>query len=71
MSVELSIQGMHCDGCVRRVKKILERAGTPACAEVLGALYAAGLPVAEVNMTPAKLEDVLLRVLRSGNGGAA
>ena len=29
MSVELSIQGMHCDGCVRRVKKILERAGTP------------------------------------------
>jgi ABC-2 type transport system ATP-binding protein len=49
----------------------LERAGTPACAEVLGALYAAALPVADVTMTPAKLEDVLLRVLRSGNGAGS
>ncbi|MBL8923187.1 MAG: ABC transporter ATP-binding protein [Myxococcaceae bacterium] len=48
----------------------VERAGAPACADVLGALYAASLPVADVNMTPAKLEDVLLRVLRSGNGSA-
>lgn len=29
MSTELSIQGMHCDGCVRRVRKILEKTGAP------------------------------------------
>lgn len=41
MSIELSIQGMHCDGCVRRVKKILEKAGAP---------------VADVSVGSAKLE---------------
>ncbi len=40
-----------------------ERAGTPRSAEVLAALFAAKLPVADVAMQPAKLEDILLRVL--------
>ncbi len=44
----------------------IERQGTPSCAEVLGALYAATVPVGEVSMTPPKLEEVLLRVLRDG-----
>jgi ABC-2 type transport system ATP-binding protein len=52
----------------RRTYVFIERAGTPSCADVLGALYAAHLPVAEVSMAPSKLEDVLIRVLR-GNGG--
>ncbi|MER2566212.1 MAG: ABC transporter ATP-binding protein [Myxococcaceae bacterium] len=54
----------------RRTYVFIERAGTPSCADVLGALYAAHLPVAEVSMAPSKLEDVLIRVLR-GNGGVA
>jgi ABC-2 type transport system ATP-binding protein len=44
----------------------IERAGTPSCADVLGALYAAGISVTEVSMSPPKLEDVLLRVLKVG-----
>ncbi|MFZ5446722.1 MAG: ABC transporter ATP-binding protein [Myxococcota bacterium] len=40
-----------------------ERAGTKTSAEVLAALFAAKLPVADVAMQPAKLEDVMLRVL--------
>ncbi len=54
-----------------RAFTFIERAGTPSCADVLGALYAAGLPVAEVSMAPSKLEDVLIRVLRGNGTGAA
>jgi ABC-2 type transport system ATP-binding protein len=51
-----------------RAFTFIEGAGTASCAEVLGALYAAQLPVTEVVMTPSKLEDVLLRVLKNGAG---
>ncbi|MCA2980084.1 MAG: ABC transporter ATP-binding protein [Myxococcaceae bacterium] len=51
-----------------RTFTFVERAGTASCAGVLGALYAAGLPVADVAMTPTRLEDVLLRVLKGGSG---
>jgi len=55
----------------RRAFTFIERAGSPSCAEVLGALYAAQLPVADVSMAPPRLEDVLIRVLRSSGPGAA
>ncbi|MBL8917193.1 MAG: ABC transporter ATP-binding protein [Archangium sp.] len=41
----------------------VERSGTPRAAEVLSALFAAKLPVGDVAMQPAKLEDILVRVL--------
>ncbi len=44
----------------------VERPGTGSAATVLRALITAGLPVADVNMVPSRLEDVLLRVLRGG-----
>jgi len=47
-----------------RVFTFVEQPGSGSAAEVLGLLYAAGLPVADVTMVPAKLEDVLLRVLK-------
>jgi ABC-2 type transport system ATP-binding protein len=42
----------------------VERAGTQSSAQVLSALFAAGLPVADVAMQPAKLEDIMLKVLK-------
>jgi ABC-2 type transport system ATP-binding protein len=54
-----------------RTFTFMERAGTPSCADVLGALYAASLPVTEVSMAPSKLEDVLIRVLRGNETGAS
>jgi ABC-2 type transport system ATP-binding protein len=42
----------------------VERSGTQSCAEVLGQVYAAKLPVGDVLMQPAKLEDIMLRVLK-------
>ena len=42
----------------------VERAGTTRMAEVLGRAYASGLQVGDVAMQPAKLEDILLRVLK-------
>ena len=41
-----------------------ERPGQAGASEVLAALYAAGAPVADVTLKQAKLEDVLLRVLK-------
>jgi ABC-2 type transport system ATP-binding protein len=38
----------------------------PRAADVLAKLFAAGLPVADVSTTAAKLEDILLRVLKEG-----
>lgn len=42
-----------------------ERPAQPTSAEVLAKLYAAGLPVADVDTRRSKLEDVLLEILRS------
>ncbi len=42
----------------------LERAGSPPSGELLRAVYAAGLPVAEVDTRSARLEDILLQVLK-------
>ncbi|MGO8968813.1 MAG: ABC transporter ATP-binding protein [Myxococcaceae bacterium] len=47
-----------------------ERPGHPRAGEVLRMLYAAGLPVQEVETRASKLEDVLIEVLH-GRGGAA
>jgi ABC-2 type transport system ATP-binding protein len=44
--------------------QFVEQAGTQSSAQVLSALFAAGLPVADVAMQPAKLEDIMLRVLK-------
>jgi len=41
----------------------VEAAGTAQAAEVLAALFAAKLPIDDVSMVPASLEDVLLKVL--------
>lgn len=42
----------------------IERTGTARASDVMGSLFKAGLPVGDVAMQPAKLEDILLRVLR-------
>jgi ABC-2 type transport system ATP-binding protein len=47
-----------------------ERNGRARAGEVLRGLYAAGLPVAEVETRASRLEDVLIEVLH-GRGGAA
>lgn len=47
-----------------RVFTFVERAGSQSCAEVIAALFAAALPIADVTMQPARLEDVLMRVLK-------
>ncbi|MEW5741018.1 MAG: ABC transporter ATP-binding protein [Myxococcota bacterium] len=49
-----------------RVFSFVEHSGSESAAEVLALLFAAALPVADVQMAPAKLEDVLLKVLREG-----
>jgi ABC-2 type transport system ATP-binding protein len=46
----------------------IERRGGISGSQVLGALYAAGLPIVEVAMSQSSLEDVLLRVLHAGDG---
>ena len=48
----------------------IERNGRPRASEVLRALYAAGLPIQEVETRASRLEDVLLEVLRGGAGAA-
>ncbi len=48
----------------RRAVSWTERAGTAPSGDLLRALYNAGLPVAEVDTRSARLEDVLLQVLR-------
>jgi ABC-2 type transport system ATP-binding protein len=45
--------------------RFVERAGTQTSAQILKSVFEAGLPVADVSMQPAKLEDILLRVLKS------
>jgi ABC-2 type transport system ATP-binding protein len=47
----------------RNTFSFIERQGTPTCAEVLKALYAANFAVSQVSMQPASLEEVLLHVL--------
>jgi len=46
-----------------------ERPGTPTTGEVLKALYACNLPVTDVETRAARLEDVMLQILR--NSGAS
>ena len=48
------------------VYSFTERPDTKPAAEVLSALITAGLPVADVNMVPSRLEEIMLRVLRGG-----
>lgn len=43
--IRLQIEGMHCDGCVRRVRKLLEMAGA---SEVHGVTVGS----AEISVTP-------------------
>ena len=50
-----------------RVFTFVEQAGTGSAAEVLALLFAAQLPVADVSMQPARLEDILLKVLKDGS----
>jgi ABC-2 type transport system ATP-binding protein len=45
-----------------------ERPGHPGTGEVLRGLYAAGLPIQEVETRASKLEDVLIEVLHGGGG---
>jgi ABC-2 type transport system ATP-binding protein len=42
----------------------VERDGAAPAGELLGALYAAGVPVAQVETRSSRLEDVMLEVLR-------
>lgn len=58
MSTKLAIQGMHCDGCVRRVRKILERAGVPATEVVVGS--------ATVEAPPAELAKAIASLASEG-----
>jgi ABC-2 type transport system ATP-binding protein len=52
--------------CLTFVERPPEAApGAPRAVEVLQGLFAAGLPIAEVAMEAARLEDVILRVLAS------
>ncbi|HVE86751.1 MAG TPA: ABC transporter ATP-binding protein, partial [Myxococcales bacterium] len=46
----------------------VERTGQPTSSAVLGALYAAGLPVLDVETRRSRLEDILLSVLRGPHG---
>lgn len=58
MSTKLAIQGMHCDGCVRRVRKILERAGVVASEVVVGS--------ATVEAPPAELAKAIATLASEG-----
>ena len=49
-----------------RALSFTERVGSTSASDVLASLFAAKLPIVDVNMVPRRLEDVLLRVLRGG-----
>jgi copper chaperone CopZ len=49
---------MHCDGCVRRVRKILERAGVAATEVVVGS--------ATVEAPPAELAKAIATLASEG-----
>ena len=64
----LSADGLRLD--------FIERHDAPTATSVLAAAFAGGMPVSDVSMQPAKLEDILLRVLNGtgapvGNPGGA
>ncbi len=64
-------EGLSGDGALAADGRSLvytERPGHPRTGEVLRALYAAGLPIQEVETRASKLEDVLIEVLH-GRGG--
>jgi ABC-2 type transport system ATP-binding protein len=54
----------------RRSLVYTERNGRPRAGEVLRGLYAAGLPVQEVETRASRLEDVLIEVLHGRNGAS-
>jgi ABC-2 type transport system ATP-binding protein len=45
----------------------VERTGQPSSSEVLGALYAAQVPVLDVETRRSRLEDILISVLRKAS----
>jgi ABC-2 type transport system ATP-binding protein len=53
-----------------RLFRYMERPDGPSASQLLGALYGAQLPIADVALKPARLEDILLHVLNT-NGEAA
>jgi ABC-2 type transport system ATP-binding protein len=53
-------------GVDRRSVVFVERPSGRKCSEVLSSLFAAQVPILDVRIVPARLEDVLLRVLKSG-----
>lgn len=55
----------------RRSASYAERDGRPPTGEVLRAMYAAQLPITDVESRAARLEDILLQVLRSDSNAAA
>ena len=52
-----------------KVFRYMELSDGPAAADLLGALYAAKLPIVDVSLKPARLEDILVHVLHA-NGEA-
>jgi ABC-2 type transport system ATP-binding protein len=55
----------------RKTLTYIEREGTPPSGELLRALYAQGLPIADVETRRSRLEDVLIEILRGRSQKAA
>ncbi len=56
-TVSLQIDGMMCDGCVRRVEKLLARAGAQPSAEV--SIGSARVEIDESSVAPEALVQAL------------
>ena len=54
----------------RRSLLVTERNGKPSAGEVLQQLYRGGFPIVEVDTRASRLEDVLIEILRGGDGAA-
>jgi ABC-2 type transport system ATP-binding protein len=55
----------------RRSLVVTERNGRPSAGEILRQLHAGGITVSEVDTRASRLEDVLIEILHSSDGGAA
>jgi copper chaperone CopZ len=62
MKLELAIDGMHCDGCVRRVKNLLGKVAGVASADV-------SLGKATLELTDAKVEASVRATLEKAGYG--
>ena len=62
MKLELAIDGMHCDGCVRRVKNLLGKVAGVASADV-------SLGKATLELTDAALEASVVETLTKAGYG--